>query len=454
MPLSVRSQVRNGFLAGIAALVAVAILAVWSVQRWRGDIDLVVHTKDVIAVLGRVLSGVEAAETGHRGYVITGNEAYLKTYAAGRAQSDVEVATLRSLTLDNPIQRQHIDRLEKLRISKFARIETAIDARRRGGFEAAAAIVGSGQGKLEMDEIREIVHAMRQEEEKLLAARLDEQARASAIAGWSALAGTIVLVILGILAWRSVERAVRASENAHAKALEAAQIKSAFLANMSHELRTPLHTIIGYTELLAEEVEGPLNEKQKRYSGLILQDALHLLNLVNEVLDLSKIEAGRFDLNLESFEVPGAIEETLASIRPRCAAKTIELQVDVAPGVLEADRLRFKQVLLNLLSNAVKFTPYKGRIEVRSHERDGFLDVSVSDTGPGISKKDQPWVFDPFYQTQLAAKGSTEGTGLGLAITQRLVQQHGGRIQLDSEPGEGCTFTVSFPTHPERNGNG
>jgi PAS domain S-box-containing protein len=223
------------------------------------------------------------------------------------------------------------------------------------------------------------------------------------------------------------------------------QLKSEFLASMSHELRTPLHTIIGFTELLAEELEGPLNEKQQRFMGHIHQDSLHLLALINDILDISKIESGHLDLRREVFDMAGALEETLSSLRPQGVAKSIKIETRLSmPAAIFADRLRIKQILFNLLSNALKFTPEGGKIQVEAAQKDGFVEVTVSDTGIGIPKEQHEAVFDKFYQVGATTKGVREGTGLGLAITKALVEEHGGRVWLESEPGKGSRFTFTI----------
>jgi PAS domain S-box-containing protein len=224
------------------------------------------------------------------------------------------------------------------------------------------------------------------------------------------------------------------------------RLKTEFVASMSHELRTPLHTIIGFAELMAEELEGPLNEKQKRFVGHIHKDSLHLLELINDVLDLSRIEAGRLELRLEAFDMMAAIDEVLATIRPQAVAKSLTLGARVPLSIsLHADRVRFKEILYNLLSNAVKFTPEGGRIRVDAITRDSLAEVSVSDTGVGIPAEEQAAVFDKFYQVGSTTRGVREGTGLGLAITKQLVEAHGGRIWLESEPGRGSHFHFTMP---------
>jgi PAS domain S-box-containing protein len=224
------------------------------------------------------------------------------------------------------------------------------------------------------------------------------------------------------------------------------RLKSEFLASMSHELRTPLHTIIGFSELLGEELEGPLNEKQHRFVQHIHKDSLHLLELINDVLDISKIEADRLELRPEAFDFTALLAESLASVRSLAEAKSHILEsASNVPRAVEADRLRIKQVLVNLLSNAIKFTPEGGRIGVDARVQESAVVVSVSDTGIGIPPEEHESIFDKFHQVGATTKGVREGTGLGLAITKRLVEQHGGSISVQSKPQQGSTFVFTLP---------
>ena len=219
-----------------------------------------------------------------------------------------------------------------------------------------------------------------------------------------------------------------------------------FLASMSHELRTPLHTIIGFSELLGEELQGPLNEKQKRFVGHIHKDSLHLLELINDILDLSKIESGRLTLRPEAFDLGAVVKESVATVRGLADTKHLKVETHVElRSALVADRLRVKQILVNLLSNAVKFTPDQGRIIVEAHARAGKVSVSVSDTGIGIPATEHASIFDKFHQVGATTKGVREGTGLGLAITKHLVEEHGGEIFVESTPGQGSRFTFTLP---------
>jgi PAS domain S-box-containing protein len=224
------------------------------------------------------------------------------------------------------------------------------------------------------------------------------------------------------------------------------RLKSEFLASMSHELRTPLNAIIGFSDLLAEQIAGALSPKQQRFVNHIQQGARHLLALINDILDLSKVEAGRLELNRENVSVALVLADSLTTIRAAAAAKSIAVHSSIGPDItVFADRIRFKQILFNLLSNAVKFTPEGGKIWVEAAERRGRLTVSVSDTGLGIPIEEQEAIFDAFHQAGATTKGIKEGTGLGLAITKRLVEEHGGRIWVESEPGRGARLSFTMP---------
>jgi GAF domain-containing protein len=223
--------------------------------------------------------------------------------------------------------------------------------------------------------------------------------------------------------------------------------KSEFLANMSHELRTPLNAIIGFSEVLGERMFGELNEKQAEYTDDILSSGRHLLSLINEILDLSKVEAGRMELELATFDLPLAIDNARTFVRERATKHGINLDVaiDERLGDFVGDERKIKQVLLNLLSNAVKFTPEGGRIGINARQADGSVEISVSDTGIGIAPEDQAKIFEEFRQVGSDYAHKVEGTGLGLTLAKKFVELHGGRIWVTSELGKGSTFSFTLP---------
>ena len=247
------------------------------------------------------------------------------------------------------------------------------------------------------------------------------------------------LALINAQLYRQLERQSTALE-------VASRHKSEFLASMSHELRTPLNAIIGFSEVLLERMFGELNERQDDYLRDIWSSGKHLLELLNDILDLSKIEAGQMVLNHSEFAVRESLEYCLSMVRERALKQRILLSLEIDPevGLLEADRLRFRQVVLNLLSNAVKFTPDGGRVDVRAAVRDRDLVVEVADTGPGVAAEDRERIFDSFQQGA-RHPGQTEGTGLGLTLSKRILELHGGRIWVDSETGQGSTFGFALP---------
>jgi signal transduction histidine kinase len=230
--------------------------------------------------------------------------------------------------------------------------------------------------------------------------------------------------------------------------LEAVNLhKSQFLANMSHELRTPLNAIIGFSEVLHERMFGELNAKQAEYVQDIYTSGRHLLALINDILDLAKIDSGHVELERSRFDLRLAIDNAVTLVRERAQRHGIALEVDAADGLgeIHADERKVKQILLNLLSNALKFTPDGGRVAVAAKRADGAAEISVADTGIGIAAADQELIFEEFRQAQTKPGQAREGTGLGLALTRKFVEMHGGRISVESEPGKGATFTFTLP---------
>lgn len=223
--------------------------------------------------------------------------------------------------------------------------------------------------------------------------------------------------------------------------------KSEFLANMSHELRTPLNAIIGFSDVLLERMFGELNDRQAEYLDDILDSGHYLLSLINDILDLSRVEAGQFELELQPFSLREVLNHSLVMIRERALAHRIELtlEIDDAIDTYCGDERKMKQILFNLLSNAVKFTPDGGQVGIQARIVGAMVQITVWDTGIGIAQNDQARIFEAFQQVAQGLSGHTEGTGLGLALTKKFVEMHGGAVWVESAPGQGSTFTVRLP---------
>ncbi len=244
-------------------------------------------------------------------------------------------------------------------------------------------------------------------------------------------------------AQRLAEQALRDKQEAEA----ASFAKSRLLANVSHELRTPLNAIIGFSELLVSGVPGPLLSRQVEYVRYVLTSGHHLLNLINDLLDFSKMEAGKLELTLERTALEDVAANVCEIVQPLARERRVSLIVELAPGLpkVMAEPLRLRQMLYNLLSNAIKFTQPDGSVTLHGRVHEKQLEIAVTDTGCGIRKEDLPHLFQEFEQIAATPESKTLGTGLGLALTKRLVELHGGSISVHSEPGRGSTFTVCFP---------
>ncbi len=246
---------------------------------------------------------------------------------------------------------------------------------------------------------------------------------------------------------RIVERTAELAE-AMERAQAADRIKSAFLATMSHELRTPLNSIIGFTGIMLQGLAGPLNPEQQKQMSMVQDSARHLLALINDVLDISKIEAGQLKLSITSFDLNASIKKVVKLVSPLAEKKGLNLKLDIAGdvGMATTDQRRLEQIVLNLLNNAVKFTE-KGHVGISCHLENGQYCLSVSDTGIGIQPEHLQEIFQPFHQLDTGLTRKHEGTGLGLSICKKILGMMGGAIEVQSRWGEGSSFTIRFPIH-------
>ncbi|HTV82878.1 MAG TPA: response regulator [Acidobacteriaceae bacterium] len=469
MELTSSARSEKNIRLGVAlAFVVVALVALIT---WRCISFLVRDARSVehtVLVLNGVdnLDGQVIRETeAQRLYQLSGEDAFLVRSQTLAGQIPDSLASLRQLTADNPRQQQNLQALTAL----LQQRESGL-AFRPGSRSASAQARGlaavAGQARFAAIEAR--LNAMRAEEHRLLTERRHaEKTTIELTYALLAVLGVLLAAILAgtyfvgsraiqarTLALRTsaqlnaeLEGANAALEKQRSQADHANKLKSQFLASMSHELRTPLNAITGFSELLADQVAGQLNEKQQRFLTHIRDASKHLLQLINDVLDLSKIEAGEIHLEPTLLSPAAVIGEVIAGVESLVRQRSIELRADCDPALLvRADPRRLKQILYNLLSNAIKFTPFQGSIIVTVACDDGFLRFEVTDTGPGISKEDQQIIFEEFRQAAPSASGVKEGTGLGLAITRKLVEKHGGHIEVESERGAGSTFRFWLPT--------
>ncbi len=245
----------------------------------------------------------------------------------------------------------------------------------------------------------------------------------------------------------AIDQAIDGMRDAFTTVKMASQAKSDFLANMSHELRTPLNAIIGFSEVLQEPVFGELNDDQQSYVTDILESGQHLLSLINDILDLSKIESGKMDLDAAEVDLPNLIDRSLRMIRERALKHQIELcqDLDESAQHIYADERKLKQVLFNLMSNAVKFTPDGGEVGVQTRREPGFVQITVWDTGCGIPAGETEKVFDSFFQVDSSLTKEQQGTGLGLSLVRKIAELHGGRARCESEEGQGSRFIIDLP---------
>ena len=420
MTWSIERKTGAGLAVAALILLLVAALLYRSGHSFINASEWVSHTHEVLEELEATVSVVADAQTATRGYIITGQETLLEPYRTAAPEVRAHLDRLKSLTSDNPRQQRRIALLDSAIADKLDSLQKNIAARRQVGFEAARQRVATGDDAKQMNEVRTIISEMKQEEKDLLERRtLDFQlsTRKTTLTFSSVIFFEfLLLALVYFLLRRDIADRKRMEEatlilNAQLTAANqqlevrnheverATRLKSQFLASMSHELRTPLNAIVGFSELLAEETAGQLNDKQRRFVKHIKQGSAHLLQLINDILDLSKIEAGQLELRCEDFQVRDALPEVLSTIRPLAMAKNIRVQHKLETNrAVYADRVRFKQILYNLLSNAVKFTPKDGQIDIDCAEKGNEVWISVTDTGIGIRAEDQAVVFEEFRQ--------------------------------------------------------
>lgn len=415
------------------------------------------ETMDEMQALFVTLQDVEA---GLRGYLITQRENYLEPYHDAIKKLDTHFERLKVLIDDKKSQ----ELLPELKAHIRRRVEIsnqAIVLRRRGDETGLRRAISIGAGKKEMDRVRMLYERMKSIELGVLYQRDVEASNGARYARLAlSLAALANFLLLGFVYYMVAGDMVRrqrselAMQRARDMAENANQAKSLFLANMSHELRTPLNAILGYSEILLEEARESKQDSLITDLNKINGAGQNLLALINDLLDLSKAEAGKIELYLEEFDVAGMVEESVATAHPLIARNNNVLRIEYgdAPGSMTADCTKVRQCLLNLLSNAAKFTD-SGEIVVRAERErsDGkdWILLSVRDTGIGISEQQMEKLFQPFMQADASTTRKYGGTGLGLSLTRRYCRLMGGDVTVVSAPGQGSTFTIKLPARVE-----
>ncbi|HKW10295.1 MAG TPA: CHASE3 domain-containing protein, partial [Gemmatimonadaceae bacterium] len=445
--MTVRQKLAIALGSAVLTLL-VGVTAFLVVLRLRSAIAAVDHTNMVMRRLDGFLTGMVDAETGQRGYLITGDSAYLAPYHNGRVEADSHLLALRGLMASTDSQQvDRVDSLQLLAHTKLREMEQTIVLRTRSESEAAARI-RTGYGKAVMDSARELAARISAVERQRLAERDATRLRIRNLALGVIVIGTVGAFLLAFLINRSIRTDVIAQQQAHeqlehqAKQLEeqaielehtmeqlrettkeeeearqAAEVanraKNDFLAVMSHELRTPLNAIVGYAELLHDGIAGPVNELQQEQLDRVQLSARHLVELVDEILSFSRIEAGQDNIRQGPVDVAKVAREAGALVEPVVAAKGLHFSVDVPSESITftSDASKVRQILVNLLSNAIKFTD-EGEIALSSRVEDGRVVFDVRDTGIGIAPEHQERVFETFWQVDQTATRKVGGAGL------------------------------------------
>jgi signal transduction histidine kinase len=433
------------------------------IGRFRASRD----SDNALDELNEALGALRDAESGQRGYLLTGRATYLDPYYDGRARVQRHLQRLRTLTAANPVQRPRVTILGQTVDAKLNELAGTIERRRTAGPQAALQLVMTNQGNDLMTRVRTLARQLMDEERQTRATRRASAAasskRATAMIGLTSVIAALLLLVTLVQIARAnraerdarerAEAAYAAETQARLASESANRIKDEFIATVSHELRTPLTAILGWSSILVNECPSDLLQEGLR---TIQSCASAQAKLIDDLLDVSRIMSGKMRLSIRTIDLAVVARAGIDSVRPAAQAKGVELNFCVDDDLrVSADPDRLQQIVWNLVSNAVKFTPGGGRIDVRLRRTDSQAVIAVRDSGEGIEPGFLPHVFDPFRQADASKARVHKGLGLGLSIVKNLAQAHGGTVAVSSPgKGEGATFTVSLPIMPFIRGDG
>jgi signal transduction histidine kinase len=445
------SRIGSRIIVIVAASLAFAVVALHGVLEYRATRGIISQfaearqDSDTIIALDQVLDDVVNAETGQRGFVITGERQYLEPYRTSLRQIDAHLRTLDRLTAAEPAQQQRLRVLRGAIEAKFAELSQTIRAYDEHGRGVAMAMIAGGRGRELMATIRGTMADMIavEEQERVAARSSADRAAAGVLNG--IIVSTSVAAILLLLTFVQFGIAARVSERARQESESANRLKDQFLATISHELRTPLTAILGWSEVLRDREIG--RETLEDGLATIERSASVQKKLIEDLLDLARVQTGKLRLSMRTLDLAGAVTAAVDSMRPAAGAKSIAVVTHAERGIgVSGDPDRLQQIVWNLMTNAVKFTPRGGQIEVSVARAGAEAIIEVRDTGEGIDAAFLPHVFEPFRQSDASRALVHKGLGLGLSIVKHLVEAHGGEVFVHSAGrGQGTTFRIALP---------
>lgn len=444
-PIGILKKAPSEFPWLLLSALALVVVIYFSLSDWWQVRTANTHAQvreQSLEKLRDTYSILQEAEASQRGYLLTGNEAYLQPFLAARQEIPSRMPAIGALANTSAAQRARITELHNLVQLAFSKMEETVAVRKQRGLSAAIAVIQTDTGRLLMEQIRRVVENIEIEEDAALTQASRSIERRAAIAGTASTVAVLLGLILLIVAISRIQRERTA-------AMEANQAKSRFLANMSHELRTPLNAIIGYSEMLQEEAEENNQTALLPDLARIRTAGRHLLDLINSILDLSKIEAGKMEVYLETFSIRELVEQIESLTKPLAEQNGNQLRIDCPAdiGAMYADQTKVRQALFNLLSNAAKFTE-NGTVSLyvrRTPHTPEEITFIVKDTGVGMTPEQVNRLFHPFTQADASITRRFGGTGLGLVITQRFCELMDGKISVQSTYGQGSEFTMVLP---------